>query len=251
MAASRDQSLSSGYSKDEKQYVEANTGQLLRNMSPQDLRLAFVKPMTMHGIKQFPSPEEMEMMRMMISKHYGHLTHGHFHLAFELNILGSHWEKVSPFGMMSAEFIAAVLTNYVKHMEKIWSVLRHKVSNEQKQIEIMPTDDAQAIVILKEMFMRDIESPSKATDIMSSHMITKLYERKVIDDAWWTDEEWEQMKDESKQAAMKEIAQIRLHNPTTYKDKIKGIRLLELKRIMYRDLRINKNEKIMQKMEEL
>jgi hypothetical protein len=249
LAVSQDQSLSSGYSKDELQYVQAQSGQLLKNMSAQDMRMAFVKPMTMHGIKQFPSPEEMEMMRMMISKHYGHLTHGHFHLAFELNVLGTHWDKISPYGIMSAEFIASVLKAYNEHMRNIWKTLRHKITD--NMLELAPVNEEDAISILMNIIKADHDNPSSATDTISSHLITKLYQRNVISDDWWTDDEWNAFHAKAKAHANSLIIQLKASNPFAFKDAMRTTKLGELKRLMYRDLLGPKYEKLMQRMEEL
>jgi hypothetical protein len=246
---SQDQHLRIGYSKDELQYVQAQSGQLLKNMSAQDMRMAFVKPMTMHGIKQFPSPEEMEMMRMMISKHYVHLTHGHFHLAFELNVLGTHWEKVSPYGIMSAEFIAAVLKAYNEHMRNIWKTLRHKVTD--IMLEASPLNEQDAINILMDIIKKDKENMTSAADTISSHMITKLYMRQVINDEWWTDDEWNAFHAQAKAHANSLTIQLRASNPYAFKDAMRTTKMGELKRLMYRDLISNKYEKLIAKLEEL
>lgn len=216
-------------------------------MSPQDLRLAFVKPMTMHGIKQFPSPEEMEMMRMMITKHYGHLSHGHFHLAFELNVLGTHWEKISPYGMMSAEFIAAVLKAYNEHMRSVWKTLRHKINDHM--LELAPVNEEDAVSILMNIIKADHDNPSSATDTIACHMITKLYTRNIINDEWWTDAEWDAFKDQSKRNVHAEG--FRIQSPFNWKQLVKNERIYELKRLLYRDLLGPKYEKLMQKMEEI
>lgn len=249
MAAFQDPQLKNGYSKDELMHVIAETGQLLRNMSAQDLRLAFVKPMTMHGIKQFPSPEEMEMMRQMISKHYGHLTHGHFHLAFELNVLGTHWEKISPYGIMSAEFIASVMKAYNEHMRSVWKTLRHKVTD--NLLELSPLNDTDAIQILMDIIKKDKEQTSGATDTISSHMISKLYARQIINDEWWTDEEWDEFKQKSKSFTIEMSHQVRASNPFSFKDTMRTMRLAEVKRLLYRDLIEKKYDKLIAKMEEL
>jgi hypothetical protein len=127
--------------------------------------------------------------------------------------------------------------------------LRHKITD--NMLELAPVNEEDAISILMNIIKADHDNPSSATDTISSHLITKLYQRNVIADDWWTDAEWDAFHAKAKAHANSLIIQLKASNPFAFKDAMRTTKMGELKRLMYRDLISNKYEKLIQRMEEL
>lgn len=111
-----------------------------------ELRTSIGKVAAMHGIKDYPSREELLLIKRMIflTFKYNRLNPAQFDQAFEFNLAGEFEETVKPFGIFSIEFMCTVL-NYYTHRRDI------SVKERPKQLppHITPTPEQMAANGLK------------------------------------------------------------------------------------------------------
>ena len=185
----------SGLSKTEEAIINARTAPLIRNISAHDFKMSMIKPITISGIKQLPSPEEFTILSDLIKDKYGWMTIAEMQLAFDINALGTEWERVDHFNMFSVQYVSDVLKAFIEYGRKTQQDIQKKEVRRE-----LPMDEKANIQALHDILMDDKSNPDYRKKLRYTAPMTmnSLLKRNYFKDEYLTDEWYKKTKYEIK-----------------------------------------------------
>lgn len=155
--------------------------------------MSMVKPITISGIKQLPSQEEFTILSQLIVEKYGNITLGELQLAFDMNALGTEWNRIEHYNMFSVQFVSDVLRQYIEYSRKALQDISKK--EERKQMKVEERVNIQA---LYDMLMADKQDENfekklryTAPLIMQSLIKRGYFKDEYISDEWLDKVRWQ------------------------------------------------------------
>lgn len=179
----------SGLTHNEKAYLTSLESSKICDITLSIFKQNIAYGIVLYGIKNLPSDEETNLLYVTMQTHYPYLTTGEMALAFQLNAVGTEWERVECFGMMSVAFLSDVLKAYNEFKMKA------NLSIDKKKAKIeLPVNTSDEPVDWKETFEEDIrlwkQNKRDYVLMLAPMKLRKLMELKAFTDDTWSEEEW-------------------------------------------------------------
>jgi hypothetical protein len=177
---------SSGLTPSEQALIKAQQSVRINAITASQFKMSMVKPITISGIKQLPSQEEFTILSQLIVEKYGNITLGELQLAFDMNALGTEWNRIEHYNMFSVQFVSDVLRQYIEYSRKAMQDISKK--EERKQMKVEERVNIQA---LHDMLMADKQDENfekklryTAPLIMQSLIKRGYFKDDYISDEW-------------------------------------------------------------------
>ena len=228
----------SGLTHNEKAYLTSLESSKICDITLSIFKQNIAYGIVLYGIKNLPSDEETNLLYVTMQTHYPYLTTGEMALAFQLNAVGTEWERVECFGMMSVAFLSDVLKMYNEFK------MKSNLSIDKKKAKIeLPSNTSDEPVDWLKMFTDDIEmwkeNKRDYVLMLAPMKLRKLYELGAYTDATWSDDEWKrwQFMAYKKTLDANQMSDYKFKRlDKLSKDRIKEDYQAELSRLVYADI---------------
>ena len=228
----------SGLTHNEKAYITSLESSKICDITLSIFKQSIAYGIVLYGIKNLPSDEETNLLYVTMQTHYPYLTTGEMALAFQLNAVGTEWERVESFGMMSVAFLSDVLKSYNDFKMKT----NLAIDKKKAKIEL-PSNTSDEPVDWTETFNEDIrlwkENKRDFVLMLAPMKVRTFYDKKIIRDEMWSDEEWKrwQFMAYKKTLDANQMSDYKFKRlDKMAKDRIKEDYQAELSRLVYADI---------------
>jgi len=178
----KETAYNSGLTANEKAFITSLESPRICDITLSIFKQSIAYGIVLYGIKNLPSDEETNLLYVTMQTHYPYLTTGEMALAFQLNAVGTEWERVESFGMMSVAFLSDILKSYNDFKMKT----NLAIDKKKAKIEL-PSNTTDEPVDWTETFNED----KRDFVLMLAPMkVRTFYDKKIIRDEMWSDEEW-------------------------------------------------------------
>jgi hypothetical protein len=234
----KETAYNSGLTHNEKAYITSLESSKICDITLSIFKQSIAYGIVLYGIKNLPSDEETNLLYVTMQTHYPYLTTGEMALAFQLNAVGTEWERVESFGMMSVAFLSDILKAYNDFKMKT----NLAIDKKKAKIEL-PSNTTDEPVDWTDTFNEDIrlwrENKRDFVLMLAPMKLRKLYELGAYTDGTWSDDEWKRWqfmayKKTLDANQMSDYKFKRLDKLT--KDRIKEDYQAELSRLVYADI---------------
>lgn len=237
----KEQAYNSGLTANEKAYLTAQEQITLGDCTLSIFKQTLGYGVVLYGIKTLPSDEETNMLYGLIQNHYKYITIGELALAFQLNAVGTEWERVECYGMMSVTFLSDILKVYNEWKMKTNISLDKKKS--KFELPQITTDEVKEQVNWLDTIKEDVrlwkENKRDYVLLLAPMKLRNLYELGIFNDATWTDEDWKkwQFMAYNKTLSDNKMSTIKAKKlDKMAKDQFKNEYQCELSRLVYADI---------------
>jgi hypothetical protein len=185
----KETAYNSGLTANEKAFITSLESPRICDITLSIFKQSIAYGIVLYGIKNLPSDEETNLLYVTMQTHYPYLTTGEMALAFQLNAVGTEWQRIESFNMMSVAFLSDVLKCYNDFKMKT----NLAIDKKKAKIEL-PSNTTDQPVDWTNTFNEDIrlwrENKRDFVLMLAPMKVRTFYDKNIIRDEMWSDDDW-------------------------------------------------------------